>query len=67
MSRELCVISKALLQLLRLKRDIAVSALREWIAGLGLRNAVKVYAIGKLKTIFQMASKFGIVIPIWIL
>ena len=67
MSRELCVISKALLQLLRLKRDIAVSALREWIAGLGLRNAVKVYAIGKLKTIFQMASQFGIVIPIWIL
>ena len=41
-------------------REIAVSALREWLAGLGLRNAVKVHAIGKLKTIFQMVSLFAL-------
>ncbi len=41
-------------------REIAVSALREWMAGLGLRNAVKVHAIGKLKTIFQMGSLFAL-------
>ena len=41
-------------------REIAVSALREWMAGLGLRNAVKVHAIGKLKTVFQMGSLFAL-------
>lgn len=37
-------------------REITVSALREWMAELGQRNAVKVSYIGKLKTVFQMIS-----------
>lgn len=37
-------------------REIAISALREWMAELGQRNAIKVSAMGKLKTVFQMVS-----------
>ena len=37
-------------------REITISALREWMAELGERNAVKVSYVGKLKTAFQMIS-----------
>ncbi|MFD0738321.1 CDP-diacylglycerol--glycerol-3-phosphate 3-phosphatidyltransferase [Lysobacter koreensis] len=37
-------------------REIAVSALREWMAELGERATVKVAAIGKIKTIVQMVA-----------
>jgi len=37
-------------------REIAISALREWMAELGQRAAVKVAAIGKIKTIVQMVA-----------
>jgi CDP-diacylglycerol--glycerol-3-phosphate 3-phosphatidyltransferase len=37
-------------------REIAVSALREWMAELGQRATVKVAAIGKIKTVVQMAA-----------
>lgn len=37
-------------------REIAISALREWMAKLGQRNAIKVSGMGKLKTAFQMVS-----------
>jgi CDP-diacylglycerol--glycerol-3-phosphate 3-phosphatidyltransferase len=37
-------------------REITVSALREWMAELGQRNAIKVSYVGKLKTAFQMLS-----------
>lgn len=37
-------------------REIAVSALREWMAGSGLRDAVKVKNIGKVKTAFQITA-----------
>ena len=37
-------------------REIAVSALREWMAELGQRAKVKVAAIGKVKTIVQMVA-----------
>jgi len=37
-------------------REITVSALREWMAEVGERNAVKVSFVGKLKTAFQMIS-----------
>ena len=37
-------------------REIVISALREWMAGLGQRSAVKVSNVGKLKTIFQMTA-----------
>ena len=37
-------------------REIAVSALREWMAEMGERAAVKVAAIGKIKTIVQMVA-----------
>ena len=37
-------------------REITVSALREWMAELGQRSAVKVSYVGKFKTAFQMLS-----------
>ena len=37
-------------------REIAVSALREWMAELGQRATVKVAAIGKVKTTAQMVA-----------
>lgn len=37
-------------------REIAVSALREWMAELGKRTSVAVSLVGKLKTIFQMVA-----------
>ena len=37
-------------------REIAVSALREWMAELGERARVKVASIGKFKTIVQMVA-----------
>ena len=37
-------------------REISISALREWMAELGLRATVKVAFIGKLKTAMQMVA-----------
>lgn len=37
-------------------REISVSALREWMAEIGMRAAVKVAFIGKLKTVMQMVA-----------
>jgi len=37
-------------------REIAVSALREWMAELGQRATVKVATIGKVKTVAQMVA-----------
>ena len=37
-------------------REIAVSALREWMAELGQRATVKVAMIGKVKTVVQMVA-----------
>lgn len=37
-------------------REIAISALREWMAELGQKGRVKVTVFGKLKTIFQMVA-----------
>jgi len=37
-------------------REIAVSALREWMAEIGKRKSVAVSVIGKLKTVAQMVS-----------
>lgn len=37
-------------------REIAISALREWMAGLGSRRSVAVAYIGKLKTAAQMIA-----------
>jgi cardiolipin synthase len=37
-------------------REIAISALREWMAGVGQGNSVAVAMIGKLKTVAQMIA-----------
>lgn len=37
-------------------REIAVSALREWMAELGQRAKVKVAVVGKIKTVVQMVA-----------
>jgi CDP-diacylglycerol--glycerol-3-phosphate 3-phosphatidyltransferase/cardiolipin synthase len=37
-------------------REIAVSALREWMAELGARGKVAVSGLGKLKTILQIVG-----------
>lgn len=39
-----------------ISREIAVSALREWMAELGNRTSVAVSYVGKLKTAFQMTA-----------
>ncbi|MCC5794810.1 MAG: CDP-diacylglycerol--glycerol-3-phosphate 3-phosphatidyltransferase [Chromatiales bacterium] len=44
----------ALLAIVIIGREIAVSALREWMAELGARSQVAVSAYGKVKTIMQM-------------
>ncbi|MAZ44074.1 MAG: CDP-diacylglycerol--glycerol-3-phosphate 3-phosphatidyltransferase [Legionellales bacterium] len=47
-------------------REIAVSALREWMAELGRRARVKVSFIGKLKTAVQMLAIFILLLtPDW--
>ena len=37
-------------------REISVSALREWMAEIGMRAAVKVAFVGKFKTVMQMVA-----------
>jgi CDP-diacylglycerol--glycerol-3-phosphate 3-phosphatidyltransferase len=37
-------------------REIAISALREWMARIGAVKSVAVHAIGKLKTVVQMLA-----------
>jgi CDP-diacylglycerol--glycerol-3-phosphate 3-phosphatidyltransferase len=37
-------------------REIAISALREWMARIGATKSVAVHAIGKLKTVVQMLA-----------
>lgn len=42
--------------LIIVSREIFVSALREWMAGMGLRDVVQVSKLGKWKTTFQMLA-----------
>jgi CDP-diacylglycerol--glycerol-3-phosphate 3-phosphatidyltransferase/cardiolipin synthase len=44
----------AVIALIIIGREIAVSALREWMAGVGDRGSVAVAQIGKIKTAAQM-------------
>lgn len=46
----------AVIALIIIGREIAISALREWMAALGEGKGVAVAMIGKLKTGFQMAA-----------
>ena len=46
----------AVIALVIIGREIAISALREWMASLGERGSVAVAMVGKLKTGFQMAA-----------
>lgn len=46
----------AIIALIIIGREIAISALREWMAALGEGKSVGVAMIGKLKTGFQMAA-----------
>lgn len=39
-----------------ISREIAVSALREWMAEVGQRGTVKVAMVGKIKTVVQMVA-----------
>ena len=52
----------ALIAAVIIGREITVSALREWMAGLGERSVVKVGMAGKIKTTFQM---FGIAFMVY--
>ena len=51
-----------LIAMIIIGREITVSALREWMAGLGARNEVKVSVAGKVKTALQM---FGIAFMVY--
>lgn len=46
----------AVLAFVIIGREIAISALREWMAGIGARKSVAVSMIGKLKTTAQMVA-----------
>jgi cardiolipin synthase len=46
----------ALVALIIIGREIAISALREWMAGIGERSSVAVAFLGKVKTAAQMAA-----------
>jgi CDP-diacylglycerol--glycerol-3-phosphate 3-phosphatidyltransferase len=46
----------ALVAAIIIGREIAVSALREWMAGLGAGSRVAVSGLGKMKTIMQMVG-----------
>jgi len=48
-------------------REITISALREWMAGVGERTRVKVSTVGKFKTTLQMVSLVLLLYhePIW--
>ena len=55
-------------------REIAISALREWMATVGARSSVAVHMLGKLKTFTQMVAipfllfngvLFGVVDTVW--
>ncbi|HEX5755037.1 MAG TPA: CDP-diacylglycerol--glycerol-3-phosphate 3-phosphatidyltransferase [Arenimonas sp.] len=46
----------AILAAIIVGREITISALREWMAGLGAQGKVKVAGLGKIKTIVQMVA-----------
>jgi CDP-diacylglycerol--glycerol-3-phosphate 3-phosphatidyltransferase len=46
----------ALVAVIIIGREIAISALREWMAGTGERASVAVHSIGKLKTVAQLVA-----------
>lgn len=46
----------AMLSAVIVGREITISALREWMAGIGARGAVAVAWVGKIKTIVQMVA-----------
>ena len=46
----------ALVALVIIGREIAISALREWMAQIGAARSVAVHMLGKLKTVTQMVS-----------
>jgi cardiolipin synthase (CMP-forming) len=45
-----------LVSLIIIGREIAISALREWMAQIGAKRSVAVHMLGKLKTIMQMVA-----------
>jgi cardiolipin synthase len=46
----------AVVALIIIGREIAISALREWMAQIGASRSVAVHMLGKLKTVAQMAA-----------
>jgi cardiolipin synthase len=46
----------AIVALIIIGREIAISALREWMAQIGASRSVAVHMVGKLKTAAQMAA-----------
>jgi CDP-diacylglycerol--glycerol-3-phosphate 3-phosphatidyltransferase len=46
----------ALIALVIIGREIAISALREWMAQIGASRSVAVHMLGKVKTVVQMVA-----------
>jgi len=46
----------ALIAVIIIGREIAISALREWMAQIGARGSVAVHSVGKFKTIAQLVA-----------
>ena len=47
---------QSLIALVIIGREIAISALREWMAQIGASRSVAVHVVGKLKTVVQMVA-----------
>jgi cardiolipin synthase len=50
------LVCAALLVLVLIGREIAISALREWMAQIGASRSVAVHMLGKVKTVVQMVA-----------
>ena len=57
----------ALVALVIIGREIAISALREWMAQIGASRSVAVHMLGKLKTVAQMVAIPFLLYDGWIL
>lgn len=60
---------EAFIAVIIIGREIAISALREWMAGIGASRSVAVSALGKVKTVSQMIAILMLLYhdPLWML
>ena len=63
-ARKRCSVILVLCAIVIIGREIAISALREWMAEIGQRGKVKVSQLAKYKTILQIVGSVLHVVPL---